>query len=50
MSSLSLRICHIEHVFADCFGNSILFGKYAEEWVAGFAYIVVLRFMVPSVS
>jgi len=39
---MGLRICHIEHVFAGCLGNSIFFGKYAEECVAGFACIVVL--------
>jgi len=47
---MGLRICHIKHVFADCLGNSIFFGKYDEEWVARFACIVVLRFMTASES
>jgi hypothetical protein len=47
---MGLRICHIEHLFADFLGNIIFFGKYAEEWVAGFACVVVLRFMTASVS
>jgi hypothetical protein len=47
---MGLRICHIKHEFADCLGNSIFFGKYIEEWVAGFACFVVLRFMTASIS
>jgi len=32
---MGLRICHIEHLFADFLGNSIFFSKYAENGLQG---------------